>query len=119
MSDIVWPASLPQKVEQDGFSESPPDSRIRTPMDMGPVKVRRRFSAQIRPLKVSMFMTQTQLDAFDTFFVTTTEGGSLPFDFPSPRGVGVVTVRFGEKAPSYGDFEGINCYVSFDLDVLP
>ena len=119
MSDITWPEYLPQKVEKDGYSETPPDSRIRTPMDMGPAKVRRRFSAQVRPLSIVMNMTEEQLADFDTFFATTTESGSLPFDFPNPRGTGVLTVRFGEKSPQYGDFNGNSCAVSFDLEVLP
>lgn len=116
---IQWPEYLPQHVDKDGYSESPPDSRIRTPMDMGPAKIRRRFSAQVRPVHIMMKMTESQLDEFDTFYVDTTESGALSFEFPSPRGSGTVTARFGESAPAYGEFDGLHCTVQFDLEILP
>ncbi|QLH37711.1 MAG: hypothetical protein HWD60_00095 [Defluviicoccus sp.] len=41
----VWPSSLPQKPLVDGFSETAPNLVVRSPMDVGPAKVRRRATA--------------------------------------------------------------------------
>lgn len=116
---IEWPATLPQYVEKEGYEETTPDTRIRTPMDMGPQKVRRRYTAQVRKLSLEMVMSKAQAAAFDTFFVTTTASGSLPFEFPDPRGTGDIEVRFGEGAPNYSAFTGDRVIVSFELEVMP
>lgn len=116
---MTWPATLPQNVEKDRFAEIVPDSRIFSPTDMGPQKVRKRFSAQVRVYQVSMTMTPEQLETFDTFFVTTTGHGTLPFDFPDPRGEGDIEVRFGEMTPAYGEFFGGRVIVTFELERLP
>ncbi len=50
---IVWPAELPQRVLASGYSESLGDGRLRTQMETGPMKVRRRFSAVARPIAAS------------------------------------------------------------------
>jgi len=116
---ISWPVSLPQYVEKDQYTESPPDARIRTQMDMGPPKVRRRFSAQVRPFQVVLTLDKEQLDTFDEFWRIGTAGGSLAFEFPNPRGEGMITVRFGEDAPEYGQFRGDRCSVTVQLEELP
>lgn len=115
---LEWPSALP-KAEARGYTESPPDSRIFSEMDMGPPKVRRRFTAQIRPYEITIQMTKTELETFDAFFTVTTQGGSLPFDFPNPRGAGTIQARFGRTPPQYSSFNGGYCVVSFALEKLP
>jgi len=116
---IQWPATLPQKVEKNGYQEIVPDARIRTPMDMGPAKVRRRFTAQVRMIMLQMTMTESQVSTFDQFWREETAGGSLPFEFPDPRGIGMIEVRFGETPPEYGSFRGEHAVVNIELEVLP
>ena len=45
MADIDWPATLPQEILAEGYEEGLPDVLVRTKMDAGPDKVRRRATA--------------------------------------------------------------------------
>lgn len=79
----VWPTSLPDI--SLALTETRQDAAVRTPMDAGPMKMRRRFSAASRYVAGSVILDNTQRATFDTFFETTIEEGSLPFDMDDPR----------------------------------
>lgn len=88
----VWPGTLP------GFSVELTDQRIdgtiRSSMDAGPAKVRRRFSAVSRIIETAVTLTAAQRATFDTFFADTLGEGSLPFDFDDPADGTTVELRF-------------------------
>jgi len=84
MSIPVWPASLPQRLLIKSYSESPADVLLRTSMDFGPAKVRRRGTAGPRPVSGSIIVTAAELATFKTFFNTTLLGGSLRFRWRDP-----------------------------------
>jgi hypothetical protein len=42
MTEITWPESLPQSPLVDGLQETLPDNLLRTKMEQGPPKLRRR-----------------------------------------------------------------------------
>lgn len=79
----VWPASLPQYVNRDGYQSGTGDGRVRSDTDAGIAKLRRRFSAVPRPLSVVMTMTRAQLATFRGFVEDDLKGGTLPFIFAS------------------------------------
>jgi hypothetical protein len=83
MAVELWPATLP-KQPQKGYSESIGSNIIRSPMDAGPAKQRRR-SASPAQLEVSWILSTTQLAALDTFIETKIGGGVNRFKFPHPR----------------------------------
>ena len=76
---LTWPSDLPQHVRQSGFSDTLPDGVLRTKMEAGPGKARRRFSAAARPLACSLLLDRQQLARFDRFVQEETKNGSLPF----------------------------------------
>lgn len=113
----IWPVSLPQTPLIGGLVEQPPDVLLETRMDIGPPKVRRRFSAGVRPLKITMLMTTTQVATLDAFFVTTLLGGALTFDMDDPRTESSNTYRMG--IPNY-EHRTFGLYiVTFDLKQQP
>jgi len=115
----VWPSTLPQDFLVDGYSEGIADVRLRSQMDVGPAKVRRRSSAGVRPLSGNMNLTGEQLSALETFINVTTQGGTLAFTFPDPRSDGDLLCRFSENMPTW-TIVGPNIYsVSLQLEVLP
>lgn len=115
----VWPASLPQKLLVEGYSEGLADGRLISQMDAGPAKVRRRSSAMPRPLQGSMIMTSAQLATMRTFVNTTLIGGSLPFDFPDPATGATLLVRCAGSVPALTNLGGAYWNVSLDLEILP
>lgn len=113
----TFPASLPNPLI-NGRKEAPPNLIIRTEMDQGPAKVRKRFTAGVRPLSVSFVLTEAQVSTLDTFFVTTTNGGADAFTMEDPRTDTNESFRFTEP-PSYTPIS-YNAYdVKLELEQLP
>ncbi len=119
MTNPVWPATLPQEPLAQGYAERAPDTVIRTQMEAGPPKVRRRFTAGVRSIECRLRLIPAQVDTLDAFFNTTVAGGALPFDWKHPRTGTAVTFRFVEP-PSYAPVaRGALWQASLRLEVLP
>lgn len=86
----VWPVSLPQS-PQKGFSETGGALIVRTPMDAGPAKMRRRGKS-VAKLTLSFIMTSAQVEALEDF-VDNSIKGTARFGFPHPRKGTVEEVR--------------------------
>ncbi|MCK4945413.1 MAG: hypothetical protein KAS59_04040 [Alphaproteobacteria bacterium] len=114
----TWPDTLPVSPLLDSFRETVSDSVIRTSMEQGPAKLRRRTTAAVRELFVSYLMSKDQVIALEAFYLTTLQGGSLSFDFTHPRIETTVSCRF-VKPPEYGSGNGNFFKVTIELEVLP
>lgn len=142
MSVPVWPSRLPQAVLQEGFSVGFGDGRLKTGMDAGPGKSRRRFSAVARPVTASFVIRLDQLPILETFFDEQIAGGALPFFLPDQvhagllsdeNGVPLLTdtldtievaympwlVKIGDQPPVVVPFGALHWRVSFTLMVMP
>lgn len=113
-----WPVTLPQDVLVQGYAEAFPSTTLRTQMDAGPAKTRRRFTASVRPLRVTMPLTRAQVALLDTFYTDTLEGGALEFTWTHPRTLAAVTLRFVSPPQPVPD-SGAWWRVDLDLEVLP
>lgn len=113
----TFPSNLAAKIQRQGYKEAPPDLSMRSGMDTGPDKVRRRQTAGARPISFPMFLNDLEMDDLDTFYTTTTESGSISFDFISPRTGVTYSARF-TGPPQYAANEG---YYNVDvgLEILP
>lgn len=69
-------------------------------MSIGPDKVRRRTSIDIRNFPCEIKITRAQLAVFDTFFHDTLAGGSLAFEWTHPRTAETVDARM-VNPPTY------------------
>ena len=119
MSEITWPASLPQESLVEGFSEQAPNTLIRSQMEAGPAKVRRRFTSGPRNFDCQLYLSPAQVDALDAFYVSTLAGGALSFDWKHPRTQAAVTFRFVEP-PNYKPVKRGAAWQAFlKLEVLP
>lgn len=114
----TWPGTLPADFLETGFSESPPDLLIRTKMDQGPAKVRRKASAGPRPIAGSVAMKSEQVEIFDAFYVTTLMSGSIRVDWTHPRTGVTVEFRF-TAVPTYQPMGGDMWRVQVELEVMP
>lgn len=113
-----WPETLPAVPLLDGFHETVPDAVIRTSMEQGPAKARRRSTAAVRLFELHYLLDRAQLAALDAFFLTTLMGGVLPFGFPHPRGGGTLSCRF-VRPPEYAAANGAYFRATCMLEALP
>ena len=104
---MAWPGSLPEYLPIE-TQESADDNVVKTEMDMGPRKVRRRFTALVRfldPPPDRYIFTEAQKDTLLTFHDTTLKHGSLSFNWVS-------------NGPTK-EFDGVTTATSFRFDGRP
>lgn len=89
--DYVWPPSLPRAPRRDGYSEQGGANVLRTPMDAGPAKQRRR-SRRPAPVQCVYRLTADQVQTL-TGFIDNTLRGVARFGWPHPRTRQVVEAR--------------------------
>lgn len=117
-----WPSTLPEW--QLPLSLQAKSGVIRTEMDTGPAKVRKRFTAVPVGFQTEMSITGSQRTTLDTFFHDTLGEGALSFDRPDPRTDLTESFRF-LAPPQYrqiagGDDPDDRQYrVSMNLEKLP
>lgn len=122
MASETWPASLPQ----DSFislSVRKQDGRLRTQMDAGPPKMRRRFTAVRKIVSHSMILDGTDKQTLDSFYDNNLQGGSLRFNWTDPTTDASVEMRFTEpyeaQLVSGGDTAGRQWRISMTLEIMP
>lgn len=113
----VWPVTLPAPA-LNSLRETPPNNTIRTNMDKGPDKVRRRTTANVRPISFTLKLTPAQVATLDTFYDNTTFSGADEFDYTHPRTGAAVTARF-VSPPEYSESEGVIYNCSISLEIMP
>ncbi len=92
MAAYTWPATLPQNPQGSSYNEANGVLIIRTPVDQGPAKMRRRG---VRPdvFQLAFRMTTAQVAILDDFIENTIKG-TARFDFTHPRTLATTEVRF-------------------------
>lgn len=81
---IPWPSQLQQLVNEQSFAYKFGETVIRSDVDVGPKKVRRRFTRPINTATVSIDMDVSQYNIFYNFFFTTINAGVTPFELAHP-----------------------------------
>jgi hypothetical protein len=99
MAVPYWPTAdnFPQ-YPQKGFTESIGINVLRSPMDKGPAKQRRR-GARVNTMNVSFILTTKQVDNINTF-ISSTIKGVYRFKFMHPRTNTYVEVRIVPQSES-------------------
>ena len=83
MANATWPTLLPDiqyPAPEDGYNRQAQNQAIRSAMDAGPPKQRRRFSAGMVPVSLNVEMTAAQVAIFEDFYYNTLQV-VLPFDW--------------------------------------
>jgi hypothetical protein len=116
----TWPGTLPPRLLVEGYQERLPNNKLRTEMDAGPAKQRRRYTAAVRPITGAQVLTQAQVAALKTFHNTTLLGGTQPFDWTDPiPNSGLVNFRFVTEPVIDRALGGGFYRVSYELEILP
>lgn len=116
----TWPTTnnFPQKLLRESLRESFANNVVRTPMDIGPPKVRRVTTANPRPISGKQLLTFTQAADLATFYNTTLANGSLSFTWVEPRSGTSCTMRFVSPPVLYSA-GGVKVWVDYELEILP
>ena len=114
----TWPVGVPTDVLINGYNESPPDNVLRSPMDVGPDKIRQRSTSAPRPMTWVIVMTTSELATFDSWFTGTLSYGALTFNFTLPRTSVSDEVRFTSQ-PDYQKMGGDYWSVVMPIEVMP
>ena len=138
----VWPTDLPQKLLSDGYSYGFADGRLKTAMDAGPPKMRRRFSSAVRPVAGQFYGSEDDMARLERFWAEDTAGGALPFLIPDQNrdALALLTsdglqlqddqgrplintawwlVLFGDTPPQKQVVSGLIHKATFTLSVMP
>ena len=115
----VWPVTLPTQVSWTGYQGAPRDNRIRTQMEAGPPKMRRRFRAGIETITCGQTaLTKAQITTLQGFYETTLQGGTLPFDWVHPLTQAATSFRFA--VPPSWQGRGPDAFdATYGLEILP
>lgn len=68
----------------ENYAEKAAPVTVRSNVEEGPSKIRRRFTKRVVRGQVTMTMTITQRNDLDSFFAIDLNGGVLSFSFPHP-----------------------------------
>lgn len=112
---INWPSYLPTCAQT--WQEKDAPDVIRTEMDMGLPKQRRRSTLRNTAVNVSWTLPVAQFDQFDQFYLTATQQGVIPFYFAHPVTGNLNTYTFVE-APQYTFLDGTNGVGAVKVDAL-
>lgn len=117
MANINWPPELPQSPLIEGFQESSQNNAIRSVMDQGKAKVRRRTTAAPRNMTYAFIMTEAQVQILDDFYLEDLFSGALPYNFEHPRTQEIRDHRI-KSPPSWIPVSYDKYRVTFPVEVL-
>lgn len=116
----TWPITLPQNPDTN-YSESGGMNILRSPMDAGPAKQRKRGNKP-QTMSVSFLMSTSQVTIFESF-VKTTLNGTARFGFTSPKTGSVVEVRIVPSSDgalyNIAYVSPVRWSVQFQMEILP
>lgn len=108
----TWPSQF--KVSRDSFMEKLPNRVIRSSMDVGPAKTRRRTILGVKEVNGMFHCNPEDYEDFEDFFL---DNDALWFDFPHPRTGQMVKARFTDVPQA--SMNETMYEVSFTLEILP
>jgi hypothetical protein len=97
MANINWPELLPSGLLEDGFGKQPQSAVIRTAMDAGPKKARRRYTARTVKYAGKQVFDAAELAVFEQFYYSVLADGVLRFNFTDPVTNETAEFRFTEN----------------------
>lgn len=113
----TWPSTLPSP-SPGGYQEILPDNTIRTEMEVGPPKVRKRATSAPTQYSLSFEMDNTDVNTLETFYRTTINEGADPFTMDDPRNGTSETFRV-VTAPEISALSPVYYRVNINMEKLP
>ena len=115
---VAYPIELPEAPQRNGFNQAQQSNTIRSSVDVGEAKVRRRYTLPIKNEKWVMLLNPTQLPIFESWFNTDLQSGVLRFSFADPLTDVTKDYRIKDM-PAYAPYGTCGSYtVSFNVEQL-
>lgn len=96
MTNIIWPPSLPQVIRLEGLATKKKSNVVRTQMDAGPQKARRRYTVQTKEFTGSVVVNESQRELLEDFYDNVLGSGVLRFVMKDPQTLLPAEFRFLE-----------------------
>ncbi len=97
MTNITWPQTLPQVIRLEGLSGKKKSNVVRTQMDAGPQKARRRYTASTKEFIGSVVLTEAQREYLEDWYDNILGSGVLRFVMKDPQTLEPAEFRFLEE----------------------
>ena len=81
---VSWPLALQDFWNEANFGEDPGDVTVRSEMEDGPAKVRKKYTVAIDKFSGSLNITTAQYTTFKNFYDVSLNGGVKTFYFKHP-----------------------------------
>lgn len=114
----IWPATLQDKLNEAGFSHTPGKVTERSEMDIGPAKLRRRFTKPVSRYSATIELERDLYNDLYNFYYTTLAGGVKTFDFDHPITGVPAEFRFLEE-PTISPLGGTYFRVQMTWEQIP
>ena len=96
MTEIFWPQALPATLLMEGLAAKRNSNVIRTTMDAGPKKARRRYTASTKTFTGRILLDVEQRFELEQFYRAALADGVLRFNFTDPQTLQTAEFRFTE-----------------------
>jgi hypothetical protein len=116
----LWPTDLPELPDRENWSMMLPKNVVRTSMDAGPAKQRKRFTAGVHTITMAITVDGVQLAVFRSFWANDCGQGALPFTWVDPTDDSTQDFQFlATEPPQIVNIGGDWWRVSFRVEMLP
>lgn len=123
MAVYRWPLSLPQKPLVDGYKRTLPNNLIRSSMDTGSDKVRKRGRFKPQIINCSYVLTDAQRNTLEAFVHDSIAEGAICFNWPHPELNRLVRARLKASQEGLLDFspykDTLWWAVSLNIEIWP
>lgn len=97
MTNITWPQTFPQVMRLEGLGAKKKTNVIRTQMDAGPQKTRRRYTVSTKEFTGSVVLTEAQREYLEDWYDNVLGSGVLRFVMKDPQTLQPAEFRFLEE----------------------
>jgi hypothetical protein len=115
----TMPLELQAAIRGNEVSATIGDNVLRSGMDMGPEKRRRKYSLRYDVIPLRMTVDITQLALFDEWYTNTLRAGTLAFDMIDKVSGQIRSYAFRKGAYKYRNIGISSYYITAELDSLP
>lgn len=119
MAAITWPVALDRHIKQSVMEKTYQRRTTRTPMEVGPDKVRAIDDAGSKYLSCQYDLDKDEVAVLESFYLDDAKQDAIPFDWTDPITGSSIEYRFMPDSFSIVHIAGDRWLATFALEELP